>query len=185
MNLDQIRQLLRPIATQVANTVARAIIKYADDSKQRQLVQIGVQKGETLDHVPHYQPYGFSSVPLAGAEGVALFQNGNRARPIIFAVDDRRYRPTDGDPGDVGLYHYQGARVTLPEGGNIVSTPKTGSKVKLGSSAANKPPALATELAALKSAIATWAPVAGDGGASLKAIFAAWATPGATKVDVE
>lgn len=183
--LDQLRQLLRPLATRVANTVARAVVQLVDDGTKLQLVQLGVLAGETVDGAEHYQPYGFSSVPLPGAEAVVVFPNGDRSHPLVVSVSDRRYRPTGGDAGEVTMYNHNGAKATITKDGDIIATPAAGRDVLLGSDAASDPPALASELADLKSRIAAWVPVSGDGGASLKAAIAAWPVPGATKVKVE
>lgn len=183
--LRQVGMMLRPIAARVANGVSRAVVQLVDDATKLQLLQVGALAGETLDEAEHHQPYGFSSVPLAGAEAVVVFPNGDRSHPLVVTVSDRRYRPTAGEPGEVTVHNHNGASVRLTADGDIIATPAPGRKVMLGSDAAADPPALASELADLKSRIASWVPVPNDGGASLKAVFAAWATPGATKVEVE
>jgi phage baseplate assembly protein V len=183
--LRQIERALRPIRRSIANSIARAVVNLVTDGTGIQTVQVGVMAGENVDGAERFQQYGCSSVPLAGAEAVVLFPGGSRAHPLVVAVDDRRYRPTGKPPGHACIYHHTGAIVEFTEQGDIVLTPATGRSVDLGSSAAAVPPALSTELAAIKVAIAAWTPSAGDGGASLKAVFAAWSVPGATKVDVE
>lgn len=102
---DQIRHMLRPIKTKIANSIARAVVENVDDSKKIQIVQLGVQKGETVDDGERFQEFGFNSVPLRGAEAVALFPNGDRGHPLIVAVDDRRYRPTGWADGEAGTYN--------------------------------------------------------------------------------
>jgi phage baseplate assembly protein V len=184
-DLRQLQLWLRPLRQRVANIVARGVVQLVADAKKLQHLQLGVLAGETIDDAEHHQPYGFSSVPLAGAEAVALFPNGDRERPLVVSVSDRRHRPKDGEPGQVDLYHYTGARVTMLANGNIEVCPGPGGEVKIGAASAGEPPALASELTALKDAIATWTPVANDGGASLKQVFDGWAVVGATKVKVE
>jgi len=66
--LDQMRHLLRPIATRVVNSIARGVVQLVDDSVKMQLLQLGVLSGETIDGAERFQPYGLSSVPLPGAE---------------------------------------------------------------------------------------------------------------------
>lgn len=183
--LRQIGHLLRPIATRAANTNARAVVLLVDDEKMLQLLQLGVLEGETVGGAENHQPYGFTSVPLPGAEAVVVFPFGDRAHPLVVTVSDRRYRPTDGEPGEVTVYNHSGASVRLTADGDIVATPAPGRTVRLGSDSASIAPALATELADLKARIASWVPVPNDGGASLKTVFSAWTVPGATKVDVE
>lgn len=130
--LAQLRHLLRPLANRIANTVARGVVQLIDDEKKLQLLQLGVLAGETIDGAEHHQPYGFSSVPLAGAEVIAAFPNGDRSHALVVVASDRRYRPTGGDPGQVTVHHYQGAKVTLLEGGNIEIQPGPGGEVLIG-----------------------------------------------------
>ncbi len=120
--LAQLRTLLRPLATRVANTVARAVVQLVDDETKLQLLQVGVLSDETIDGAEHHQPYGFSSVPLTGAEAVVVFPNGDRSHPIVIAASDRRYRPTGGEPGQVTMHHYSGSKVTMLESGDIEVT---------------------------------------------------------------
>lgn len=129
--LDQLRHHLRPIATRVANTVARAVVKLADDGRKLQLLQLGVLAGETIDHCEHHQPYGFSSVPLAGAEAVVVFPNGDRSHPLVVAVSDRRYRPTGGQPGQVTMYNNAGATIVMLPDGTIEIRSASGVATKL------------------------------------------------------
>lgn len=127
--LDQLRHLLRPLSTRVANTVARAVVQLVDDDKKQQLVQLGVLAGETVDDGEHFHSYGFSSVPLPGAEAVALFPNGDRSHPLVVAVADRRHRPTGGEPGEVTMYSHTGAKVRMLANGDIEVQPAPGREV--------------------------------------------------------
>lgn len=184
--LDEIsKHLLTPISRRIANTAARCTVQMIDNGGGMQLVQIGVLDGETVDSAERYEPHGLTSVPDVGAEGVVIFPNGDRAHPLVVVVADRRYRPRDGEPGDVILYGKAGARVTMKANGDIEAVPAAGHEVRIGAAGASHPPALASELADLKSRINTWTPVANDGGASLKGVFSAWPVPGATKVKID
>lgn len=127
--LRQLDHLLRPLRTRLANAVARAVVKLVSDVTKMQELQVGVLDGETVEGAEHFQPYGFSSVPLAGAEGVALFPNGDRGHPLVVAVADRRYRPTGGEAGEVTVYSKTGARVRLLASGDIEIQPAPGGEV--------------------------------------------------------
>lgn len=140
--IEQIRHLVRPIATRTANTVARAVVQLVDDSTKMQGLQVSLLAGEVRGGAEHFLPYGFSCVPLAGAEGVALFPNGDRSHPIILATD-RRYRPTNRPGGDVTMYHHTGAMVTFTEDGDIILEPAAGRKI-LARTAGGTPAALPT-----------------------------------------
>jgi len=81
----------------------------------------------------------------------------------VVAVDDRRHRPTGGQPGESGLYSDEGDEIRLARGNVIIVRSDT---VKLGSSSASDPVALKSDLDALMSAIAAakLAVQSGDGG---------------------
>lgn len=115
--MKQFRELLRPLQVRLANAIARAVVQLVDDGMKLQLLQLGVLAGEEVDDAEHFQGYGFSSVPLPGAEAVVLFPGGDRAHPLVIAVDDRRHRPTGGAPGEVVLYCKYGQRIRFLEDG--------------------------------------------------------------------
>ncbi len=162
--LDQLRYLLRPLATRVANTVARGVVRLVNDSRKLQLVQLEVLEvldgdPETVDGAEHFQPYGFFSVPLAGAEAIVVFPNGDRGHPLVTVVSDRRHRATGGQPGEAGLRTDEGDEIRLGRSHVITVTTST---LKLGSSSAAGDVVVQSALtgeqgymAALDSAIAT------------------------------
>lgn len=129
MSDGMLREAIRRLRVRVENTVARAIVTVVSDAQKLQSVQLGVVAGETVDDGERFQQYGFSSVPMPGAEAVVVFPGGDRGHPLVVAVDDRRYRPRDGEPGDVRLYHKDGAIITLRENGDIVVSAKSGGQV--------------------------------------------------------
>lgn len=129
--LDQVMKILGPLATRIANLEARGVVQLVDDTKKLQLLQLGVLDGEDVDDVEHHQPYGFSSVPLEGAEAVVSFLDGDRERALATVVSDRRHRPTGGEPGDVLLYNHVGSKVTLHADGRVEALNEAGAKVTL------------------------------------------------------
>ena len=126
--LDQLRHLIRPLSNRIASMVARGVVQLVADGGRLQVVQLGAA-GEIVDDAEHHQPYGLSSVPLDGAEAVALFPNGDHGHPLVVVVSDRRHRPTGGEPGQVDLYGHTGARVTLRSNGDIEVRPAPGREV--------------------------------------------------------
>lgn len=126
---QQISRMLRPLSNRVANSIARAVVLRTDDSAKMQLLQISLQAGETRGGAERFQPYGFSSVPLPGAEAVTLFPNGDRARPLVIAVDDRRHRPTGQDGDTVTMYNSTGAKIFITKDGDIEVQPAPGREV--------------------------------------------------------
>lgn len=134
--LEQVRQLLRPLANRIANLLSRGTVSAVNDGAKLQRIQVGALVDEDIDDVEHHQPYGFSSVPHAGAEAVAAFPNGDRAHPIAVVVSDRRHRPTGGQVGEVCLYTDEGDVIRLGRG-HVVSV-ETSGEVRLGSATASQ-----------------------------------------------
>lgn len=123
--LRQLEHAVRPLRTAIMNLGARGVVTLVDDTKKMQLLQLGVLAGETVPDAEHFQPFGFSSVPLPGdtggiPEAFVVFPAGDRGHPIVVAVPDRRYRPTGGDPGTVNVYNHTGAKVTITKDGDIL-----------------------------------------------------------------
>lgn len=97
----------------------RGILQSVSDSVGRQFVQIRALAGETKDGVERVQQYGISCVPLAGAQVLFIAQGGNRDHPVVFAVDDPRYRPKDLLAGEVVIYTDEGDKIYLKRG-NVI-----------------------------------------------------------------
>lgn len=74
--------------------------------------------GETITGREYMQHYGFTSRPLAGAEGV-MVREGNHI--IAIASDDRRYR-VHVENGEVCIYTDEGDRIHLQRNRNIAIT---------------------------------------------------------------
>jgi len=105
--LERIRAKLRGLAS-------RAVIKLVRDSLKTQGVQLNLLAGETTpDDVERFQQYGFTSVPLEGAEAIVLHIGGGRDHGIVVATEDRRYRLTALADGEVALYDDQGQNVHI------------------------------------------------------------------------
>jgi phage baseplate assembly protein V len=171
MSLNLVRRMVAPLRTQIANLVARAVVKLVTDSVKMQVLQLEVLDGETRDGCERVQQYGLTSVPLEGAEAVVLFVGGRRDHPLVVAVDDRRHRKKDLQPGEVALYTDEGATVYLKRGRIVIDD----SEIRLGSDAASNFVALSnlvsTQLSALKTALiaAAVGPSFLDGGVSYAA----------------
>ena len=117
--IDVIKKITDPIKQRIMNAVGRCVLSVIDDSKKVQELQIKLLAGEVRDKVERFQNYGFTSVPLEGAEGVAVFVSGNREHGLVIAVDDRRYRLKGLEAGEVAIYTDEGDYIKLKRDNKI------------------------------------------------------------------
>ena len=101
--------------------VSRAVVAIVNDAFKLQGVQVTLQADQVADDVEHFQHYGFTSVPLAGAEGIALAVGGNTGHTVVINIDDRRYRLRSLAAGEVALYDDLGHSVVLTRAGIVVN----------------------------------------------------------------
>lgn len=102
--VSQINRMLGPLGNMIQMLIGRAVIKYVYDDLKMQELKISVLAGETTDRVERVQEYGFTSNPPPGGEAVVLFPGGNRSLGLVIATDDRRYRITGLESGEVAIY---------------------------------------------------------------------------------
>lgn len=100
----------------ISTILSRYSVVLAKAAGKLQRLQIRSLAGEVLDGIESLEQYGFTSVALAGAGGVALFFGGDRSHGVALPPNDKRYRPTDLQPGEVAIYTDEGARITLRRG---------------------------------------------------------------------
>jgi len=112
-------RMLAPLRRRLLGMVRRGLIGLVNDAKGIQLVQVSLLAGELRDGVERFQQYGFSSVPLPGAEAILLAVGGQPGFLVAVAVDDKKSRPTGGLPGEVALYSKFGHRILLKADGTI------------------------------------------------------------------
>lgn len=115
--LQIIRREIEPIRRRVMGMVSRGTVKVVDDSTKPQTVQVQMNDGEVTFNIEHLQPFGFSSVPVVGADALHVALNANRANGVAVFVNDNRYRPTSQSTGTVCLYTQNAILVRcLPNG---------------------------------------------------------------------
>lgn len=117
-----VQKLLDPIRRRLSNVVVRAVVTLANDGLKIQGLQLRVFADEVLDNVERFQQYGFTSVPLAGAEAILLCLGGHRDHSVVIAVDDRRYRFKGLASGEMAIYDDQGQKVHLKRNGIFIET---------------------------------------------------------------
>jgi len=112
-------KLAAPLARGLQMLLARAVLTAVNSGKM-QVVQVTLLAGEAKDGVEHFEPYGFTSHPKAGAEAVVGFVGGDRSHGMALIIADRRFRPTDLKPGESCLHDDQGQRVHITRDGIVI-----------------------------------------------------------------
>lgn len=110
----------------LANIISRCTVALANAAGKLQSLQIRLLADEVKDDVEHLEPYGFTSCPHGGAEGVAVFPGGDRSHGVVVVIADRRFRLQNLKNGEVALYtdegdklHFQRGRKLLIETGSL------------------------------------------------------------------
>lgn len=108
------------IADRVRGMIGRAIVNLVNDATKMQSLQVTVMADQAPDDIEHFQHYGLTSVPKAGAEGIALALGGSTGNTVVINVDDRRYRLKGLLGGEVALYDDLGHKVHLTRDGIVI-----------------------------------------------------------------
>lgn len=124
MNAASFNRATQVMRRRIAGMVGRAVLTAIDDGEGIQLVQLDGLADETHDGVERMQDYGFTSVPLPGAEAAVVFAGGVRSHGLVVAVGDRRYRLKGLQAGEVAIYDDQGQKVHLTRDGIVIETTK-------------------------------------------------------------
>ena len=96
--------------------LVRGTVVLVDSARKLQALQMRLTANEVKDSLEHFEPYGFTSNPLAGAEGIAAFIGGDRSHGVLLVVADRRYRIQELKPGEVAIYTDEGDKVHFKRG---------------------------------------------------------------------
>ncbi|PCM49707.1 hypothetical protein CP335_11020 [Pseudomonas fluorescens] len=96
--------------------LARGTVVLANSASKLQSLQMRLTAGEVNDDMEHFEPYGFTSNPLAGAEGIVTFLGGDRSHAIALVVADRRYRLQSLASGEVAIYTDEGDKIHFKRG---------------------------------------------------------------------
>lgn len=111
--IGAVREMMGGLEGRVRGMVARAIVRLVDDARQAQELQLELLADESQDAVERFQNYGLTSVPHAGAEALVVFAGGLRSHGVVLAVEDRRYRLTGLEEGEVALFDDLGNIIKL------------------------------------------------------------------------
>ncbi|MBM3106195.1 phage baseplate assembly protein [Pseudomonas sp. V1] len=92
----------------IKNFLARGVLSLANAGSKLQSLQMRLTADEMKDGMEHFEPYGLTSNPHPGAEGLAAFLNGDRSHGVVICVSDRRFRLQGLESGEVALYTDEG-----------------------------------------------------------------------------
>jgi len=109
--------VLRRLQASVATRIVRGVLKLVNDAPALQELQAALLRGEVADGLERFQQYGLTSHPHPDAEVLVLRLGAGADHGIVIAVDDRRYRLTGLEQGEVALYDDEGSYVKLRRGG--------------------------------------------------------------------
>lgn len=112
--------MIAPFARRLGNLLARGVVTGTNGGGKMRSLQIRMLSGETKDGVEHFEPYGFTSEPHAGAEHVTAFFDGDRSHGVTLVVADRRYRLTGLAAGEMAIHDDQGQKVHLTRAGIVI-----------------------------------------------------------------
>ncbi|WP_413722700.1 phage baseplate assembly protein V [Sodalis sp. RH24] len=110
------------ISRSLSNMLARVVVTGLNAAAKCQMLQVGLMAGETKENIEHLEPYGFTAAPHLGAEGIAVFPDGDRSHGVIIVVADRRYRIKGLAAGEVAVYTDEGDSIILKRGRIIEAT---------------------------------------------------------------
>lgn len=96
--------LLARLAARISNMLARGSVAAANAHGKLQRLQVRLLAGEVKDEVEHFEPFGFTSNPIPGAEALGVFLDGDRSHGVVVVVADRRYRLQGLQGGEVALH---------------------------------------------------------------------------------
>lgn len=107
-------RILNAMARRIRMLVARGVVSLVNDGAKVQGVQVLVL-GDAVN-AQRFQEYGYTSVPLAGAEAAVAAMSGVASHLVILATEDGRYRPQNLQPGQVALYTDEGDQIIFERG---------------------------------------------------------------------
>jgi phage baseplate assembly protein V len=118
--MDGLRSALDPLwrAVRMGFDRGRLIAVSAEGKMQR--LKISLRAGEMKENIEHFEPYGFTSHPLAGSDVVVGFVGADRSHGIALVVGDRRYRLRNLKGGEVAIHDDQGQSVHLTREGIVI-----------------------------------------------------------------
>lgn len=105
--------------SRLSNFLVRGVLALASPGSKMQSVQMKLTADEVKDGIEHFEPYGFTSNPQPGAEGLVAFINGDRSHGVVISIADRRFRLQGLKSGEVALHTDEGDFLHFKRGREI------------------------------------------------------------------
>lgn len=102
-----------------SNFLVRGVLALVGVGSKMQSVQMQLTADEVKDDMEHFEPYGLTSNPHPGAEGLTAFINGDRSHGVVLCISDRRFRLQALKTGEVALYTDEGDFLHFKRGREI------------------------------------------------------------------
>lgn len=113
--------ILERLYRRVMMATGLARVTTGKDDGATQVLQLDFGAKEVQDGRYRLAEYGFTSMPLPGADAAVVFLGGDRSAGIVIATGDRRYRLKGLAPGEVALYDDLGHVVKLSRSGIAIN----------------------------------------------------------------
>lgn len=112
-------RLLEPLRRRMAVMIGRCILSALNSAPGVQSASVTIMADENMKGVEYMEPYGFTSVPLAGSEGIILNIGAQRGACVALCLGSRKFRLRGLKSGEVALYTDEGDKLVF-ERGNVV-----------------------------------------------------------------
>jgi phage gp45-like len=117
--MADLARMLGPVARRIGNLLARGTVAAVNAAGKMQALQVRLLADEVKDSMEHFEPFGFTSKPLPGAEALAVFLGGDRSHGVVLVVADRRYRLRTLEDGEVALFDAFGNHAHFKSDGTL------------------------------------------------------------------
>lgn len=109
-------RLLAPLRRRMATLIGRCILSAVRSEEGFQTLDVVIMADENMGGVEHAEPYGFTSNPHPGAEGVVLNIAGQRASCVALNLGNRPVPPARLEDRGSRALHRRGRQARLREG---------------------------------------------------------------------
>lgn len=147
-----VRTMTRQLRGLVRGVVRRATIGTLNVAGALQTLQAKLTADDVDDGVEYFEPFGFTSGPVAGSEGLVLRVGGERGHSVAILFGNRTLRPSGVLQGEACMYNALGDTVTVRSTGLIHVGANAVQPAVLGTTLSN---AFATWAGTISSALST------------------------------